>query len=195
MSIAKANGFYWSTLWNHPNNSALKSQRKKPEVLQEGDEVYVPKPEPKKESKPNEARHKFKLKGEQAKFKIQVMRLYKPRANLYYTLIIDGNIKTGQTDGNGMIECDIPNDAKGGTLTLDKGKVQYPIVIGQLDPTESPSGVRQRLAKLGFRSQTGEPEDEMPKKALKAFQEYYQLKATGEYDGATKGKLQDLHPA
>ena len=52
LSIAKQNGFYWSTLWNHPKNSQLKSLRKKPEVLQEGDQVYVPKIDPKKESNP-----------------------------------------------------------------------------------------------------------------------------------------------
>ena len=64
LSIAKAAGFYWSTVWNHPNNAQLKAQRKVPEVLQQGDQVYVPKAEPKKVTKPNEARHKFKLKGE-----------------------------------------------------------------------------------------------------------------------------------
>ena len=194
LSIAKDNGFWWSTVWNHPNNSALKSQRKVPEVLQEGDQVYVPKPEPKKEPKPNEARHKFKLKGEQAKFKIRLLLMDEARANEDYILVIDGVLKTGKTDGNGVIETDIPNNAKGGELRLQNGKEVYPITIGRLNPVDSPAGVRQRLTSLGFQPEP-EPADEMPKDCLKLFQQKYQLTVSGEYDGATKGKLQELHPA
>ena len=193
LSIAKQNGFWWSTVWNHPNNSPLKTLRKKPEVLQEGDQVYVPKPEPKKESKPNEAYHKFKLKGEQAKFKIRLMMMDEPRANEDYTIIIDGVIKNGKTDGNGMIETDIPNDAKGGVLNLQGGKEQLPISIGRLDPNDSPTGVRQRLASLGYRPETDSaPADTMPADTLKLFQRKYKLT---EYDAATRSKLQELHPA
>jgi len=196
LNIAKANGFWWSTVWNHPNNAQLKTLRKTPEVLQEGDKVYVPKPEPKKEPKPNEARHKFKLKGEQAKFKIRLMMMDEARANEDYTLIIDDMVKTGKTDGNGVIECDIPNDAKGGTLKLQGGKEEYPITIGRLDPIDSPAGVRQRLTSLGFDAASDPaPEDEMPKETLKTFQEKYALTASGDYDAATKAKLQELHPA
>ena len=201
LSIAKANGFWWSTVWNHPNNSQLKSLRKSPEVLQEGDEVYVPKAEPKKESKPNEAVHKFILKGEQAKFKIRLLMTDQPRANEDYTLIIDGDIKTGKTDGNGMIETDIPNDARGGVLKLQNGKELIPISIGRLDPRDSPDGVRQRLKSLGFEDKPdpdpdpNQPDDGMPHGALKEFQTKYKMTASGKLDGPTKAKLQELHPA
>lgn len=194
LSVAKENGFWWSTVWNHPNNSALKTQRKKPEVLQEGDKVYVPKPEPKKESKSNEAYHKFKLKGEQAKFKLRLMMMDEPRANEDYTLVIDGVITNGKTDGNGMIETDIPNDATGGVLKLQGGKEQLPVTIGRLDPNDGPSGVRQRLTSLGYPKDSG-PRDQMPAETLKLFQEKYKLTASGDYDAATKSKLQELHPA
>ena len=214
LSIAKANGFWWSTVWNHPNNAALKAQRKDPEVLQEGDKVYVPKAEPKKVAKPNEATHKFKLLGEQAKFKIQLMMMDEARANEDYVLVIDGVIKTGKTDGNGMIETDIPNDAKGGELKLQGGKEVYPVSIGRLDPADSPDGVRQRLSSLGFDdvpddddddddddshsggdSAPAAPDDGMPHGALKAFQTKYNLTVSGELDDATKAKLKELHPA
>ncbi len=199
LSIAKAAGFYWSTVWNHPNNAQVKALRKTPEVLQEGDKVYVPKAEPKKESKPNEARHKFKLKGEQAKFKIRLLMMDQPRANEDYILVIDGVVKSGKTDGNGMIETDIPNDAKGGVLKLQGGKEQIPISIGRLDPVDSPDGARQRLKALGFEdtsdSDPSQPDDGMPHGALKAFQTKYKLTVNGQLDAPTKAKLQELHPA
>ncbi len=196
LNIAKANGFYWSTVWNHPRNSQLKSKRKVPEVLQEGDEVYVPKLEPKKVPKPNEARHKFKLKGEQAQFKIRLKQLGKPRANEDYVLVIDGTIKTGKTDADGQIQTDVPNDARGGVLKLQGGKEQIPISIGRLDPADSPAGVRQRLVNLGYTSGAADSDDsKMPKGMLRAFQAKNQLTVTGNYDGATKAKLNELHQA
>ncbi|MEY2429487.1 MAG: hypothetical protein QOJ40_2372, partial [Verrucomicrobiota bacterium] len=35
-SIAFSKGFFWETLWNHGDNSALKSKRKDPNVLSPG---------------------------------------------------------------------------------------------------------------------------------------------------------------
>ncbi len=195
LNIAKRNGFYWSTLWNHPNNSQLKSQRKVPEVLQAGDNVYVPKLEPKKVPKPTEARHKFKLKGEQATFKIRLKQLGQPRANEDYVLVIDGIIKTGKTDADGKIETDIANDAVGGVLKLLNGKEQIPISIGRLDPSDSPSGVLQRLVNLGHTIDPSDDPTQMPAAMLKAFQAKNQLPVNGLFDAITKGKLQDLHQA
>ena len=194
LSIAKANGFFWKTIWEHGKNAELKSKRKDPEVLQQGDEVYVPKPEPKKVSKGNEAKHKFKLKGEQAKFKIQLKRLGKPRAGEAYVLTVDGVSTTGSTDGDGWIKCDIPNDASSGEISLKNGKEIIPISIGRLDPQDSPQGVIQRLTNLGFTVEDGD-ENTMPAEALKLFQAKNGLKVTGEFDGPTKSKLKELHPS
>ena len=194
LSIAKANGFFWKTIWEHGKNAALKSKRKDPEVLQEGDEVYVPKLEPKKVSKPNEARHKFKLKGEQAKFKIQLKRLGKPRAGEAYVLTVDGVSTTGSTDGDGWIKCDIPNDASSGEISLKNGKEIIPISIGRLDPQDSPQGVIQRLTNLGFTVEDGD-DSKMPAEAQKLFQAKNGLKVTGEFDGPAKSKLKELHPS
>lgn len=194
LSIAKANGFFWKTIWDHGRNAALKSKRKDAEILEEGDEVYVPKPEPKKVGKPNEARHKFKLKGEQAKFKLQLKRLGKPRAGETFVLTIDGVMTTDSTDGDGWIRCDIPNDASSGEISLKNGKEIIPLSIGRLDPQDSAQGVIQRLTNLGFKVEDGD-RDTMPAAALKLFQAKNELKDTGEFDGPTKAKLRDLHPS
>ena len=194
ISVAKSHGFFWQTVWDHPNNSSLKSLRKVPEVVQSGDKVFVPKAEPKKVSKPNEATHKFKLRGEQAKFKMRFKRLGQPRANEDYIMVIDGVVKTGKTDAQGEINTDIPNDAKGGEIKLDNGKEIIPFRIGRLDPQESPSGVRQRLINVGFPVNDDPDTSVMPKNALQAFQTKQKLPVTGEYDDATKAKLTELHP-
>ncbi len=192
LSIAKSHGFFWKTIWNHGKNAQLKQKRKDPEILQAGDEVFVPKPEPKKVTKGNESRHKFKLKGEQAKFKIQLKQMGEPRKDEDYILVVNGTIITGKTDGDGKIECDIPNDANSAELKLQGGKESYTYSIGHLDPADSPSGVRQRLENLGYVVESGD-NDKMPTDALKEFQEKNGLQTTGELDGPTKAKLSELH--
>lgn len=195
LSIAKENGFFWRTIWNHGRNSQLKSLRKEPEVLQQGDEVYVPKLETKTAGKPSDAKHKFMLRGEQAKFKMQLRRLGQPRAGEAFIMNVDGELTSGVTDGDGWIKCDIPNDASGGEISLQEGKEIIPFSIGRLDPEDSPSGVRQRLSNVGFPDQEGGGEKEMPAGALKKFQAKHKLEETGKFDGPTQAKLKELHPS
>lgn len=195
LSIAKENGFFWKTIWNHGKNSQLKSLRIEPEILQQGDQVYVPKLEKKHVSKPTEARHKFKLCGEQAKFKMQLRKLGQARAGEPFIMTIDGVITNGMTDGDGWVKCDIPNDASGGEISLQDGKEIIPFSIGRLDPADSPSGVRQRLSNLGFPDQEGGKASEMPAGALKKFQAKNKLEESGKFDGPTQAKLRELHPS
>jgi len=194
-SVAKDNGFFWETLWNHAENSELKQKRKNPNILLAGDEVFVPELELKEESKPTEQRHKFKRKGDPVKFKLQLLMMGEPRANEDYVLDIDGKLITGKTDGAGKLEQFVPGNAKGGRVLLGGGKESYPVRIGHLDPVEEISGMQQRLNNLGF---TCGPEDgelnDATKAALAAFQARYKLNATGEPDDPTKAKLKELHP-
>ena len=195
ISVSKQNGFFWETVWNHPNNSALKSLRQVPEIVQSGDKVFIPKSEPKKVTKPNEQRHKFQLNGEQAKFKMQFFLFDQPRANEDYVMVIDGVIKTGKTNAAGEIDTDIPNDAVGGVIKLNGGKEIIPFRIGRLDPKDSVNGTRQRLVNVGFPMDDDPDESVMPANALSALQEKYELPVTGLYDAVSKAKLSELHPS
>ena len=42
LTIAYANKLPWEKIWDHPNNAALKKKRKNPNLLHEGDRLYVP---------------------------------------------------------------------------------------------------------------------------------------------------------
>lgn len=78
-SIAFEHGFFWETLWNDSSNADLKSKRKDPNVLMEGDIVHIPDLRLKKESGATEQKHKFKLKGVPAKLKLKLMRPKPPK--------------------------------------------------------------------------------------------------------------------
>ncbi len=193
-SIAKENGFFWKTLWNHPDNAALKTKRKDPNVLMEGDEVTIPDLTLRQESGATEARHTFQLKGEPHIFKLRLTRMNKPRANEPYVLKLDGKLIRGQTDGNGLLQQPIPGNAKGGTLLLQNGKEQYPICIGGMDPVDEISGLQHRLNNLGFPCEMDGNLGPRTKRALQQFQAQNNLPTTGKPDDATKGKLKSMHP-
>lgn len=194
-SIAKENGFFWETIWNHGSNAALKAKRKDPNVLFPGDEVFVPELEIKEEPRPVDARHPFKLKGEQVKFKLKLLMLGEPRSGEAYTLIIDGVPYRGTTDGNGQLEHVVPANAKGGKLVLRSGKESYPVLIGHLNPIDEISGVQQRLNNLGFNCgpEDGSISDTLTA-AVAAFQKKNKLDPTGQIDAIFKAKLAVAHP-
>lgn len=192
-SIAKAKGFFWKTIWNHGNNSALKSKRKNPNVLFSGDEVYIPALVTKSETKGTDARHKFKRKGEPVKI---VIKLFKsdgtPRKNEAYVLAIEKKEYKGNTDGEGQIKQSIPNDAKSGMVTLTKTHESFPISIGGLDPVDEVSGVQQRLNNLGFDCPDSGQHDDATTRALENFQAQNKLDVSGKIDDATKSKLMEF---
>lgn len=194
-SIAKDNGFFWETIWNHPKNAALKAKRKDPNLLFEGDEVWVPELELREESRGTNACHKFKLKGQQVKFKLKLLMMGEPRAGEQYSLVVDGTLYSGTTGGDGLLEHVLPANAKEGKLLLRGGKEEYPVRIGHLDPMDEIAGVQQRLNNLGFNggAEDGQMNDAL-QAALKAFQLQRGLQPTGELDAATKAKLEEAHP-
>lgn len=194
-SLAHEFGHFPDKIWNHPENADLKARRKTPNQLMPGDEVFVPDLEVKYENKTSDQQHKFKVKGTPHKFRLQLKRLGKPRANEPYVLQLEDKQKSGQTDGDGWIEETVPGNAKGGRLLLQGGKEVIPIRLGDLNPIEEISGMQQRLNNLGFKcgSEDGALDDRT-RAALRKFQGTYRLPESGEPDSATQSKLKELHP-
>lgn len=192
-SLAKKNGFFWKTIWDHPENAGLRAKRNDPNVLFEDDEIFIPEKQKKEVSKGTEQEHVFKLRGEPAKFKIRLLKLGQPRANEKYVLELENRLINGKTDDDGKIEHFIPPDARFGRLILQNGREVYPLLLGNLDPLDVPSGIQQRLNNLGY-SCGGEMGaiGELTKQALKEFQADYKLPETGEADAATKAKLKEM---
>ena len=77
-SISFGAGFYWKTLWEHADNGQLSELRKDPNVLFVGDQVVIPERVEKVETRPPEARHRFRLKGVPAMLRLRVMKEKEP---------------------------------------------------------------------------------------------------------------------
>jgi hypothetical protein len=80
-SIAFEHGFFWQTVWDHSDNAQLKSQRKNPNVLLEGDIVHIPKLTLKDQSGSAGQRHSFKLKGVPATLRLRIVQSPKPASS------------------------------------------------------------------------------------------------------------------
>jgi hypothetical protein len=62
-TIADQYGFLWKTIWDHPDNRQLKSDRKSPESLQAGDIVSIPELRIRTEKCPTDHEYNFRLKN------------------------------------------------------------------------------------------------------------------------------------
>jgi N-acetylmuramoyl-L-alanine amidase len=193
-SIAKQQGFLWKTIWEHGNNSGLRAKRKDPNQLAPGDKLFIPDKGKKTVSKPVDARHSFKRKGEPTKLKLRLTTMDEPRAKESYTLVFGDQVIHGVTDGDGKLEHPIPGETQSATLTLSGGDEVYAIAIGGLLPVTDTAGVQRRLQNLGFDcgGEDGTVGD-ATRDALKRFQAQYKLQVTGEPDSATQSKLEELH--
>jgi hypothetical protein len=195
-SIAFKYGFFPDTIWNDSKNNKLKQDRKDPNVLFPGDEVFIRDKEKKEESCPSEQRHRFKRKGVPETFDIQFRVNGVPRSNEDYVLDIDGELSEGKTDKDGVVELFIPPNAKKGKITFRQSGDEYELELGDLDPITETSGVQARLRSLGFYSGPvhGKMSDEL-EQAIRDFQaaQNPNKEPTGQLDEDTRKKLQQAY--
>lgn len=193
-AIAKSHGYLWKTLWDHGNNSRLKSQRPNPNQLVAGDKVFLPPKGRRKASCGADAKHRFKRKGEPTRLKLQLTSMGEPRSNEPYTLVFAETVVNGTTDGQGRIDQPIPGEVAAATLMLNAGREQYALIIGLLEPVEQLRGVQQRLANLGYDCNGEDGQfGEGTRAALLQFQAANGLQETGEADAPTRNALRDAH--
>jgi N-acetylmuramoyl-L-alanine amidase len=194
INLGRQEGFDWDTIWNHPENRALRESRKHLNILKPGDEVFIPDRTIKVVERPTDKRHQFVRKGVRASFTITLLDLGVPRANERYILKVNGILKAGTTDGNGTLTESIPPDAREGLLLLGENQEEITVYFGCVDPIEEISGVKTRLRNLGFYD--GAIDDELTPEttvALAEFQKSVDLSSNGELDEQTRQALLVAH--
>lgn len=202
-SLAKRYGFLdYQTIYDHPKNAELKTNRLNPNVLYPDDVVFIPDHELKEYDAVTEQRHQFQLNKSKTLFRIIVEDSNeKPFANVRYELTIERQTFEGMTDSEGKLEQMIPASARAGGLVLfsdeeNGSKVigMFSLDLGCLDPVEEITGVQARLNNLGFGC--GKVDGILGKKtaeALREFQEKHDLPVTGEACSVTREKLRQIH--
>lgn len=192
-SIAFENGFFVETIWNHPNNASLKQQRKDPNTLCAGDVLFIPDKREKVVDKPTESVHRFELKNTPALLSLQMFDEDEYRSNQSYEIEIDGVVRTGTTDSEGVLRESILPNAKRAKLIIGPDLAEFDLQFGQIEPPTEMRGIQARLNNLGFECTISGQLDAETKRALSRFQRACEIEETGEIDSATRQKLDDLH--
>jgi hypothetical protein len=193
-SIAFKFGFFPDTLWNLPENQALKTLRVNGDILMPGDVLSIPSLRPANYEKPAQQRHRFRRRGVPARLRLQFLGDHGPRADTPYVLTVDQHRLEGRTDGDGVLDVFVPPNARAGEVTIDG--TSYALQLGALDPVNELTGVRKRLNNLGFYCGDADAApDAALEHALQKFQERMSLPVTGEVDDATRAALAQLHDA
>jgi len=146
------------------------------------------------------------MEDEEGKLSLQHLKLkltdigMKPYADREYMLKTLGVRIEGRTDAQGVLEADLPAEAKSAEITLwieprPTGKTKrYVVKLGQLAAADTVPGVEGRLRNLGYywgRSQVEITGDLA--RALRDFQEDNGIEPSGRLDAATRAKLVEIH--
>jgi N-acetylmuramoyl-L-alanine amidase len=193
-SIVDKYGLFWETVWDHAQNAELKQQLQNPNVLQPGDELFIPDKEVKEENCAPEQKHRFRKKGIPAMLCLRLLDNDEPRADESYTLEVDGESFSGTTDAEGRLKQRIAPGAKQVKLLVGENKDQYILDLGCMDPVAETTGVQARLNNLGFNcGEVDGVSGPETKSAIHQFQQKYGLTESGEADSATRDKLVEMH--
>jgi len=150
LSLAASAGLYWETVWNHPENSALRALREHPNALKAGDRLFVPDRAFRQEERGVEACHRFCALGVPARLRLRLRVRGQVLASTDFILTVDGHRITGQTDDGGNLDVSILPDAAEAKLRLRGDAGEYTLKLGWLDPVTETKGIQARLTNLGY---------------------------------------------
>jgi hypothetical protein len=196
-SIASKCGFdSWRPIWELPQNSELRQERPDPNLLFEGDQVWIPDVETKHEPAHTDAKHTYVVQTDKAKLRIRIIdvdsyiQAFGPIPYTFETE--DGTSESGQITREGQeIQVALRLRTQWGTLQI--GDIQT-ISIGGLDPIGTVSGMQARLQNLGF---DPGPIDNiagpLTARAVRHFQQRYTLKVDGIIGPQTRGKMREVY--
>src|SRR5215831_6546443 len=141
----------WKSIYNHPENSSLKQQRPDPNLLHPGDRVFIPDLQPKELAAASDKLHTFVKKSQKLTLHLIVRdENEQPLASKPWKLELDGKKYSGTTDADGALKQDVPIPTSSEAGKLECEGYHYPVRLGHLNPIDEISGVKQRLANLGF---------------------------------------------
>lgn len=201
LTVAHHYGFRdWHAVYDHPDNAALKSSRPNPDVLNPGDQIFIPDKDPIERDCVTDQRHRFKLKSLRALFRLRIQNHFDvPLRNAKYRLEVEGRTINSRLE-NGELKCEVLPTTRLANLTVwpddadAENTLQWTIQLGHLDTTATTRGIKGRLNNLGFSCTVDDADlDDQARDALRAFQASVGLPATGEADAETINRLEAKH--
>jgi hypothetical protein len=199
-SIAKGYGLWDQTVWNDPHNAALKALRKTPNVLNPGDQVYVPDLDTSGYQRSTDLQHKFQVQRTKVALVLVLEDMYEnPIANAKCVLTVNGDAHQLTTDGSGKLQQEIPPDSHDAQLVIQHAQTPventvFSVKIGYMTPVTEVSGQLARLDNLGYVPGDGsEDRSEAFESAVEEFQCDHGLTVDGVCGPLTQAKLKQVY--
>ena len=193
-SITKKYGFSdWRKIYNHADNAEFRRKRTDPHIIYPGDKVTIPEKTVKEESGATEQTHRFQTKEDRLWLRIAFKDAgNQPVANTPYRLELGGKTIKAATDGEGLLDKEIPPQVKDAILIIEDQEIF--LKIGYLDPIDTITGWQGRLNNLGYKAGEADGEESAEtRSAIEEFQCEHDLKVDGIAGPATQAKLKKVH--
>jgi len=194
--VAAEEGFGdFTTVWDHPDNAALK-QTRNPCVLSPGDELFIPDRLPHTVQVHTGRVHTFIIKRTTIRLRLVLKDASgRPLRNAPCRLRCGPNGYDLTLDSDGRLDQELPIDTESCTLALPDR--EFTLSVGFLPPIEDVVGQRARLNNLGYdvAAERGDDfeDDSSFRSAVEDFQHDQGLTPNGMCDGMTLAKLQEVH--
>lgn len=197
-SIAAKHRMLPETIWDAPENEALRAERPHWNALAPGDVVVVPDVTERVEDAAVDQAHRYVRKAVFEKVKLVLHdEDGEPRAKLAYQIEFpDGTeMIEGETGDDGVIEFKHPPKIEKATLRVEAPdfKEVHELEFGGVDPITTVEGMQHRLRNLGYAVEPNGKLDGPTKLAIQSFQSDAELDVTGEFCDATKAKLEERY--
>lgn len=197
VSLAAERGDTVERIWNDPANASLREAREDGRVLAPGDTLTIPERREKWERLATGRRHRLKRVGLEARLRLRfVDEDGKPRADLPWVLEVDGELFSGTTSDEGLVEHPLPATCREATLRLreDKKVEEYLLAPGTLQPASLDEGALQRLEALGLLA-PGERREPVVRLAIASVQMQDGEEPSGVLDDETKRRIERRYRA
>lgn len=189
-SIAARYQMAWRTIYEAPENEAVRKKRPNPNVLYPGDQVAIP--ENRRDAARVETghRHRFQIATQQWVLRLSIRddQMSSLEGVPFRLTLPDGRALEGETSAGGIIEARVTAETRSAVLTI-MGR-DYRLAIGDLDPIERVTGIQQRLRRLGY---DPGPVDGVVGRctisAVRTFKARQGLDETGVIDDPTRARL------
>lgn len=204
-SIALKYGFKSiDAIYNHAENEDFRERRSNPDVIYEGDSIFIPDMSPAKFSIEVNRTNRFTVSLPKEILSMHLVfedDVDQQGANIEAVLIIDDIEYPAKSDGDALVQWKIPrtNTRKGLVkLFLESDKTEathvFEVLLGDLNPVSENTGIQARLNNLGFNC--GKVDNNIKEKsisAIKKFQEANNLTVDGVPGPKTLKALEDKY--
>jgi hypothetical protein len=196
--LAFVHGFDEEEVWNDPKNAELKDKRKDPNQLLPGDVLHFPRAMREGQALSKGTTNTYKAQVPKTKVRFTFEDGKGPFAGEDFVIEGLGAPVEGKADGAGTVEIEAPVHVREARVHFTKKGLIFPVFIGDMDPLDEPSGVRQRLQHIGYLRPAPEGLSEADaagrdREAITNFQRAKGLPPTGTMDDATRAALDEEH--